>query len=171
MMCEKCKRREATVFLTQIIGDKSTKTDLCVECAREAGLDEEMTSGWAISTVDPRDQLKAALGVNLRYPIEAYEFVCEAMIYWRGRLPDIPGLVITRHVSGRELLLIVRHVARQKFGKEAKAVLNGWKIYRTEDFGEIVFEMVEAGVLTKTPEDSREDFQNGYDFDEAFPEV
>jgi uncharacterized repeat protein (TIGR04138 family) len=51
-----------------------------------------------------------------------------------------------------------------------KTVLAGWGITCTEDVGEVVFNMVENGLLGKTDEDSRDDFLNGYDFDKAFRE-
>ena len=47
-------------------------------------------------------------------------------------------------------------------------VLAEWGIRNCKDFGEIVFNMVETGLLAKTERDSREDFQNGYDFTDAF---
>ena len=50
----------------------------------------------------------------------------------------------------------------------AKTLLEEWGIHRCEDFGEIVFNMIEVGWLAKTDKDSRADFQDGYDFDEAF---
>ena len=50
----------------------------------------------------------------------------------------------------------------------ALTVLNSWNIYRTEDFGNLVFNMVENGILGSTADDTREDFVDGYDFDDAF---
>jgi uncharacterized repeat protein (TIGR04138 family) len=50
----------------------------------------------------------------------------------------------------------------------ARTVLGHWGIHTTEDLGEIVFSMVECGVLIKQEEDRREDFRNLYDFTEAF---
>ena len=47
-------------------------------------------------------------------------------------------------------------------------VLEEWGIKCCEDFGEIVFNMVENKLLAKTEQDSREDFRNGYDFHDAF---
>jgi uncharacterized repeat protein (TIGR04138 family) len=38
----------------------------------------------------------------------------------------------------------------------------------TEDVGNVVFVMVEAGVLGKRDSDSIDDFRDGYEFDEAF---
>ena len=76
----------------------------------------------------------------------------------------------SRHVTGKELLEVLRIFALLRFEKDAKRHLNEWGVKSCEDFGEIVFNLVEAGLLGKRPEDHREDFQGGYDFDEAFPE-
>jgi protein arginine kinase activator len=35
-----CKEKEATVFLTQIVGDKVQKVDLCEECAKHKGVND-----------------------------------------------------------------------------------------------------------------------------------
>jgi uncharacterized repeat protein (TIGR04138 family) len=50
----------------------------------------------------------------------------------------------------------------------AKTVLNRWGVRQCEDFGEIVFNLVEKRILGKTEQDRKEDFSGGYDFDEAF---
>jgi uncharacterized repeat protein (TIGR04138 family) len=47
--------------------------------------------------------------------------------------------------------------------------LNAWGIFKCEDFGEIVFNFIDAGLMTKSAEDDKKDFQNGFDFDTAFP--
>ena len=73
-----------------------------------------------------------------------------------------------RHVTGQELLDGVRQFALQQFGPMAVTVLEEWGVRHCRDFGEIVFNMVEIGLLAKTEKDSRDDFQNGYDFADAF---
>ena len=73
-----------------------------------------------------------------------------------------------RHVSGTEVLQGARELAIARFGPVAKTVLEQWGIGATEDFGAIVFQMVEQGLLGKTPEDKQSDFARGYDFEEAF---
>lgn len=73
-----------------------------------------------------------------------------------------------RHVSGQELLAGIRAYALEQFGPMALTVLSEWGIRQCEDFGELVFNMVENHLLAKTKKDSREDFKGGYDFDEAF---
>ncbi len=110
----------------------------------------------------PEELLNGILTRDPRYTVEAYAFV-------RGGLDfTVRSLEKQRHISGQELLEGIRKFAIDEFGPMTKTVLNGWGIKQTEDIGEIVFNMVETGLLGKTDEDSRADFANGYDFDEAF---
>jgi uncharacterized repeat protein (TIGR04138 family) len=71
-------------------------------------------------------------------------------------------------VSGQELLEGIREFALEQYGPMTFALLEGWGLRRCEDFGEIVFHLVDYGVLGKTEQDRREDFAGGYDFREAF---
>src|SRR6185436_20564505 len=71
------------------------------------------------------------------------------------------------HVSGPELLDGLRDLALREFGLMARTVFKMWGIRRTDDFGEIVFNLVAAGLMSKTDEDTREDFRNVFDLDEA----
>ncbi len=106
--------------------------------------------------------LNGILARDPRYTVEAYAFV-------RGGLDfTVRSLKKPRHISGQELLEGIKEFAIEEFGPMTKTVLNGWGIEQTEDVGEIVFNMVKTGLLGKTDEDSRADFANGYDFDEAF---
>ncbi len=97
-----------------------------------------------------------------RYTNDAYGFVRAGLDF------TVRSLENQRHVSGQELLKGIREFTLKEFGPMAKTVLNGWGIMCTEDIGEIVFNMVETGLLGKTDEDNRADFANGYDFDKAF---
>lgn len=106
--------------------------------------------------------LEGILARDPRYATDAYAFVRAGLDFTVRRLEK------PRHVSGQELLDGIREFALSEFGPMTKTVLNGWGINRTEDIGEIVFNMVETGLLGKTEKDSRADFANGYDFDEAF---
>ena len=74
----------------------------------------------------------------------------------------------SRHVSGQQLCLGLRDYAIKRYGMMAPAVLRSWNLRRTDDFGRIVFAMIEHGLMSKTAEDTLEDFQAVYDFDEAF---
>jgi uncharacterized repeat protein (TIGR04138 family) len=97
-----------------------------------------------------------------RYPFEAYQFLYEALDHTIQKIGE------RRHVSGQELVEGIRGLATLRFGPLAKMVFDRWNIHQTEDFGEIVFNLVEAGLMSKTDTDTREDFQNGFNFDEAF---
>jgi uncharacterized repeat protein (TIGR04138 family) len=102
-----------------------------------------------------------------RYHREAYLFVRDALDHTQKTIGKDPRSRI-RHVTGQELLGGIREFALQQFGPMAKTVLEDWGVHRGEDFGEIVFNMIDVGWLAKTSKDSRADFANGYDFDEAF---
>jgi uncharacterized repeat protein (TIGR04138 family) len=102
-----------------------------------------------------------------RYDRDAYFFVREALDHTQKTIgKDTRGRI--RHVSGQELLAGIREYALQQFGPMTKTVLEEWGIRCCADFGEIVFNMVEVSWLAKTEKDSRADFQDGYDFEEAF---
>lgn len=117
-----------------------------------------------MNQTSPDDILQRILKTDPRYTEEAYAFL-RAGLEFTVRKLDKP-----RHVSGQELLEGLRVFAIVQFGPMAKTVLNGWGITSTEDFGEMVFNLVDAGLLGKTDEDRREDFAGGFDFDEAFRE-
>ena len=111
--------------------------------------------------------LALILAKDPRYESEAYLFVKDALDYTQ-KLVIKPSRDEVRHVSGQELLEGIRAFALTQFGPMTPTVFEEWGIRRCEDFGEIVFNMVEIGLLGKTEKDSRADFQSGYDFDEAF---
>lgn len=97
-----------------------------------------------------------------RYKPNAYRFTLDAVHHTVDHLREI------RHVTGAELLDGIRELALARFGPMAKTVFEQWGVGKTEDFGEIVFQLVEQGILGKTDSDQRSDFARGYDFDEAF---
>ncbi len=45
-MCCICKEKQATVHLTQIVGDKMQKVDLCEECAKTKGVNDPPAFRW-----------------------------------------------------------------------------------------------------------------------------
>src|SRR5262249_18550728 len=102
-----------------------------------------------------------------RYAKDAYQFVREGLDKSQKKIYIKFGGI--GHATGVQLLEALRKLAIEKFGKQAKATLNGWGIFKCEDFGEIVFNLIEAKLLTKQETDTKGDFQGGYDFDAAFP--
>lgn len=102
-----------------------------------------------------------------RYSENAYYFLREALDF-SIKVMNKPAQGAGRHVSGQELLEGIRQFALQEYGPLAQTVLSHWGISRCEDFGELVFNLVECGVLGKTESDSKDDFAGGYEFDAAF---
>ena len=92
---------------------------------------------------------------TLPYPAEAYEFVREGLGYTECRLEaERDQLAGPRHMKGQELCIGLRDFAIARWGLMAPAVLRHWQIHRTEDFGRIVFVLVNEGTLSKTDDDS-----------------
>lgn len=102
---------------------------------------------------------------------EAYGFVVAALGAVVQSLPqERRADPERRHLSGRELLDGVVHLARSEFGAMAPTVFREWGIERSEDIGRIVFQLVESGQLSARPEDTLEDFQGGPDLLESLRE-
>ena len=72
------------------------------------------------------------------------------------------------HISGRELLMGFRIYAKEQYGNMALLLLERWGLKSTEDVGNIVFEMVEKGRMSKRENDSIDDFKDNYDFINVF---
>lgn len=110
--------------------------------------------------------LEAALAVirkrDGKYNERAYVFVLAALEYAQTKLPA------RRHLSGVELAWACRDFALEQFGMLANSVLTHWGINTTEDFGQIVFMLIDVGLLARQPSDRLEDFERVYDFAEVF---
>ena len=98
---------------------------------------------------------------------EAYHFTREALDFTQ-KLISRENKGNVRHVTGQELLEGIRQFALQQYGPMTVTVLEEWGVNNCRDFGEIVFNMVESGLLAKTEKETRDDFQHGYDFTDAF---
>lgn len=105
-----------------------------------------------------------------RYPIEAFEFVRAGLNFTVQKIHGEEGANPDKqcHVSGQDLCQGLRQFALQRYGVMAKSVLNHWQIKRTDDFGKIVFAMVDSKLMQKTDDDELADFLNVFDFATAF---
>jgi uncharacterized repeat protein (TIGR04138 family) len=150
-----------------------------------------------MSHVDPAHPLSQLLQRDRRYKLDAYLFVLESLSFGQANLgmgaePPAEELELSsgqeesggrspgrgrgrsrrrqpeRHVSGQELCEAARQYALQQYGYLAPTVLGSWGVHRTNDFGEIVFSMIEIGQMRKTRRDKREDFDDVYEFSDAF---
>ena len=105
-----------------------------------------------------------------RFDRKAYDFIRLGLDHAVKELKkkDTTRTGRSRHVSGPELLEGLRVYALDQFGPLTKTVLNSWGVKRCTDFGDIVFNLIEYNVFSKTDNDRREDFTDIYTFDEAF---
>jgi uncharacterized repeat protein (TIGR04138 family) len=100
-----------------------------------------------------------------RYKPDAYEFVMHALYFTQEKCKR------KGHVQGPELLGGIRQLIIDKYGPMAKTVLQHWGVNSTQDFGNIVFNMVDRKILLKTETDSPGDFKDIFDFEQAFGNV
>lgn len=103
-----------------------------------------------------------------RYARGAYYFLRQALDYSLKELHKRGDLDCSNHLTGQQLLEGIRLFALDQYGPMARTVLEHWGVKKCDDFGNIVFNLVECRVLGKTENDSPEDFSNGYKFEEAF---
>lgn len=103
-----------------------------------------------------------------RFSRHAYYFVLDALDYTMSRLGRDELTGEERHVGGRELLLGLKEYASDQFGPMAALVFERWGVRRSGDFGEIVFNLIDAELLSRRPSDSRLDFVDGVDFRDTF---
>lgn len=105
-----------------------------------------------------------------RYPIDAFHFVRRGLDYTVHRIHANPELLEEgeRHVTGQQLSEGLRDFALDQYGRLARMMLERWNIHRTDDFGRIVFAMVDAQLMQASEGDSVADFENAFDFDTAF---
>jgi uncharacterized repeat protein (TIGR04138 family) len=172
MLCDRCGQKEATVFLTQIVDQQMKRASLCETCGEQFAIaakkPEEFQAalkraGFPIPELkDVIKEIAAASG----YDSDAYEFVRDALhrALAIGGVQERPA-----HVTAAELLDALRSLAIERFGPGARQQLAFWGIFRCEDFGKIVFALIDRGIFGKRPEDRPEDFSGGYDFNLAFP--
>ena len=113
-------------------------------------------------TVELMKKVEGICRKERQYDPEAYLFVLAGLHVTVSHLPE------PRHVTGQELAEGLRIYGIDQFGPMAAQVFEHWGVRTTEDFGRIVFSLVDAQLLRKTEEDSLEDFQGVYEFAEAF---
>lgn len=103
-----------------------------------------------------------------RFSRHAYYFVLDALDYTMSRLGRDALTGEDRHIGGRELLIGIEDHAAEQFGPMAPLVFERWGVRASGDFGEIVFNLIDADLLTRRPTDSRLDFLGDGDFRETF---
>jgi uncharacterized repeat protein (TIGR04138 family) len=114
---------------------------------------------------DPIDLVRKEIigrGRDTRYALEAYGFVIRGLEFCRASAGE------RRHVSGQELSRSLCQFASKQFGPMALDALEKWGIYATEDFGNIVYNLIDAGLLRRQESDSLSDFKKVLDLKSYF---
>ena len=96
-----------------------------------------------------------------RFASDAYAFVMDSLEVTMRRIGA------RRHVSAEELVSGLCANARQRFGLFAYTVLAKWGMRTSDDVGEIVFQLIDAGILSRQESDRRDDFDGVADFHDA----
>lgn len=99
-----------------------------------------------------------------RFKPDAYSFVMESLDH------TLRGVGEQRHVTAEELLRGLCDHAKERFGLLAHTVFESWGIVSAGDIGRIVYQLVDAGVLSKQESDRYEDFDRKYDLKEILEE-
>lgn len=123
-----------------------------------------------MTTVSLEVKLEEVALADGRYPPDAYRFVFDSLDFIILKLGRNHRPIGDRHISVEQLLEGIKDYALDHFGPLSRIVLENWGIYNTADFGEIVFSLVEAGLLNRQDSDMKEDFQDGFNFRDAFEE-
>ncbi|MCB9895234.1 MAG: hypothetical protein H6839_12340 [Planctomycetes bacterium] len=98
-----------------------------------------------------------------RYRSAAYRFVLfQGIEYTLREYAGVPQGEY-RHMSGREICEGLRLLALSEFGPLAFDVWAWWGVQTTRDWGEIVFNLIHAGLLNADEQDRIEDFDDVYD--------
>jgi uncharacterized repeat protein (TIGR04138 family) len=123
---------------------------------------------------DAAQTLAELLRDDKRYQRPAYLFVFDALNYAHSELgmgaapsheESEPPSGHERHLTGQELCEAIRLYALDQYGYMAKCVLNSYGVHTTGDLGEIVFNLIRVGLMRKTDDDRREDFDDVFDFE------
>lgn len=117
---------------------------------------------------DFSEAIEILLKEDRRYDREAYLFLRDALEFTvkLSRKPREHGS--DPHVSGQQLLEGIRQYALKQYGPMVVTVFNYWRVRKCEDFGEMVYALIEMGIFGKRDTDSIEDFRSIYTFKEAF---
>ncbi len=114
------------------------------------------------------DRVQSIRQRDRRFSRHAYYFVLDALDYTMSRMGKDALTGEDRHVGGQELLLHIQDFAADQYGPMASLVLERWGIHGSDDFGEVVFNLIDAELLSRRPTDTRMDFSIGFDFEQTF---
>ncbi|MCO6456686.1 MAG: hypothetical protein J5I93_15415 [Pirellulaceae bacterium] len=106
---------------------------------------------------------------RLQAAIDAHQYAADA---WYFVLQVIPltsdPTRKSNHVSAADFCWMLHDHALDRFGPRAAETLSGWGVRSTRDFGRIVYGLIDAGLILRSDEDRIEQFDDVFEFDQAF---
>jgi uncharacterized repeat protein (TIGR04138 family) len=96
-------------------------------------------------------------GRDTRYSLQSYAFVLAGLDYCKTRAGSL------RHFTGKEVSNALAEFAAKQFGPMALSVLTNWGITTTDDFGYIVYNLIDIRIIKRQKSDSVKDFFNVLD--------
>ena len=117
--------------------------------------------------------MRTLLQEDQRFKLEAYQFIREALQYAHEHLElimveDADDPAGPKHLTGQQLCQACRLYAIEQYGYLARMVLASWGLHSTSDFGELVYNLIRIEQMRKSDTDRREDFDDVYQFEDAF---
>ncbi|HCV22149.1 MAG TPA: Minf_1886 family protein [Candidatus Latescibacteria bacterium] len=109
-------------------------------------------------------EIEAVAEADGRYSRAAYLFIFDALNHTVEKLGKTSMPSEQRHVSGRDLVYGISEYALNRFGPMTLTVFEHWGVTQTRNFGEIVFNLVEGNLMSRTDDDCIEDFDGVFDF-------
>jgi uncharacterized repeat protein (TIGR04138 family) len=101
-------------------------------------------------------------GRDSRYRLQAYVFILSGLDFYRTKMGE------KRHVAGQELSHGLAEFASKQFGPIAWDTLKSWGIQTTNDFGYIVYNLIDIQLIRKQDSDSIRDFFDVLDLEKYF---
>ncbi len=92
-------------------------------------------------------------GRDTRFKPESYGFILASLDFHRSKM-DQDG-----HLEAEELIASVIELALLKFGPMAESVFKHWGVNESIDVGSIVYNLIDLDILSKTEEDTHEQFK------------
>ena len=117
-----------------------------------------------MKTVEFYSKVEIITQQDTRYASGAYEFINDAVIYTVRKCEENKKEDELRHITGAELLEGVMEYALKQFGPMAYTLFCEWGVYDGMSVGNIVFNMIEHKILSRSENDSIKDFENVFDF-------
>ncbi len=101
-------------------------------------------------------------GRDSRYTLQAYNFILNGLDFYRTKAGE------RRHFSGQELSRGLLEFAQAQFGPLAEKTLASWGVRSTNDFGYIVYNLIDIKLIRKQESDTLQDFFDVIVFSDFF---